>query len=101
MEEPAAGRARGVARFAMVVQRQPTDLAGEILVGRETAEVLRIASEVIRAPAADLRAPLTFCQGFLPAVAHVWQMEDQPSAAGQEPEEVGRARAETTLRAGH
>eukprot|EP00969_Alexandrium_andersonii_P139596 6175638-Alexandrium_andersonii.AAC.1 len=41
-DETAAGRARGVARFAMVAQRQPTDLAGGILVGRETAAVLRI-----------------------------------------------------------
>eukprot|EP00969_Alexandrium_andersonii_P349931 15432173-Alexandrium_andersonii.AAC.1 len=73
MEEPTRGGGRGVARFAMVVQRQPTDMAGETQVGRDTAAVLRIASDVIRAPVDDLRAPLTFRHGFLPAVAHVWQ----------------------------
>eukprot|EP00969_Alexandrium_andersonii_P280139 12384237-Alexandrium_andersonii.AAC.1 len=51
----------------MVAQRQPTDLAGGVLVGRETAEVLRIASEAARAPADGLRAPVTFRHGFLPA----------------------------------
>eukprot|EP00969_Alexandrium_andersonii_P172257 7615411-Alexandrium_andersonii.AAC.1 len=71
----------------MVVQRQPTDLAGEILVRRETAEALRIASEAIRAPADDPRAPVNFHHGFLPAAAHVWEMEEHSSGAGQKPEE--------------
>eukprot|EP00969_Alexandrium_andersonii_P358387 15450885-Alexandrium_andersonii.AAC.1 len=57
----------------MVVQRQPTDQAGEAIVGCETAEVLRIASDTVHTPLDDLRSPLTFRRGFLPALAHLRQ----------------------------